>query len=287
MPPQAVTTLREALTGARSQIEALGSDEAALEAELLLMHALGVDRAPLYARLQDPLKADVSETFEALLKRRLAHEPVAYITGHREFFGLDFEVSPAALIPRPETETLVELTLAFAREHRGDITIADIGTGAGTIAISLASQLASARITATDVSQEALELARRNAKQLGVSERIDFRPGDLLWPLESPVEILVANLPYVTTAQWQPMPPEIREHEPHSALDGGVDGLDIIRRLLNDAPSRLAPNGALFCEIGDWQGDTVRSLAAKAFPNARIEVHPDLAGRDRVLAVYC
>ncbi|MEK7248243.1 MAG: peptide chain release factor N(5)-glutamine methyltransferase, partial [Chloroflexota bacterium] len=194
---------------------------------------------------------------------------------------------PAALIPRPETETLVELALAFTREHGGDVAIADIGTGAGTIAISLASALANARIIATDVSPKALELARRNAKQLGVSERIDFRPGDLLASLDSPFDVIAANLPYVTTEQWEAMPPEIREHEPRSALDGGADGLDVIRRLLNDAPGHLATNGALFCEIGDWQGDVVHDLASKAFPNARIQVHPDLAGRDRVLAVYC
>lgn len=282
-----MTTPRDALTRARQRIEDLGSDEAALEAELLLMHALGIDRTRLYARLQEPLDAGDDDAFEALLQRRLAHEPVAYITGHREFFGLDFEVSHAALIPRPETETMVELALAFAREHGGDVTIADIGTGAGTIAISLARELANARIITTDVSQKALELARRNAKRLGVSERIDFRPGDLLSPLESPVDILAANLPYVTTGQWQAMPPEIREHEPRSALDGGADGLDAIRRLLSDAPGYLAANGALFCEIGDWQGKAVRDLAAKAFPHARIQVHPDLAGRDRVLAVYC
>lgn len=282
-----MTTIRDTLTSARKQIESLGSDEAALEAELLMMHALGVDRAHLYERLPDKIEPGEAEAFAVLLVRRLAHEPLPYITGHREFFGLDFEVSPAALIPRPETETLVELALAFARKRGGALAIADVGAGAGTIAIALARELPEATVVATDSSPEALSLARRNAERLGVAGRVDFRRGDLLSPLERPVDLVAANLPYVTTEQWEAMPPEIREHEPREALDGGPDGLDLIRRLLHDAPAHLLPGGALFCEIGDWQGEAARALAEEAFPGARIEVHTDLAGRDRVLAVYC
>lgn len=282
----AVSTLRDALTGAQRKIETLGSDEAALEAELLLMHALGMDRARLYARLNEPLDSATDSVFAALVLRRLAREPVAYITGHREFFGLDFEVSPAALIPRPETETLVQLVVAFSRSRQQPVTIADIGTGAGVIAISLSMELPDARVIATDESVEALELAKRNADRL-VPGRIEFRQGDLLAPLDSAVEIIAANLPYVTVAQWKEMPPEIRDYEPRSALDGGSDGLDVIRRLLEAAPAFLNPDGALFCEIGEWQGAEVREIASAAFPGARIEILADLAGRDRVLAAYC
>jgi release factor glutamine methyltransferase len=284
---ESVSTIHDALAEGRHAIEGIGSDEAALEAELLMRHALGVDRAHLYERLQDPLDAVRLAEYRALLERRLAHEPTAYIIGDREFFGLDFEVSPAALIPRPETETLVEMVIAYARERAGPLNIADVGVGAGTIAVALAHELADVRIVATDTSQGALDLARRNAERHGIANRIDFRLGDLLAPIEAPVDVIAANLPYVTTELWEAMPPEIREHEPRAALDGGADGLDVVRRLLADAPAHMAPGGALFCEIGDWQGEAVRNLAANAFPDARVEVHLDLAGRDRVLALYC
>lgn len=287
MEAPAPATLRGVLREARNKIEALGSEEAALEAELLLMHALGIDRAKLYQRFNEALTDEEAVAFQAMVSRRLAHEPVPYITGRREFFGLDFAVAPAVLIPRPETETLVELALAFARSRPAtSLTIADIGVGAGTIAISLAVHLPPAAIIATDVSQDALVLARRNAQRHGVAECIDIRLGDLLAPLNEPIDIIAANPPYVTTVQWEAMPPEIREHEPRVALDGGADGLDVVRRLLMQAPHHLGAGGALFCEIADWQGEAARAQAAGAFPRAHIEVCSDLAGRDRVLAVY-
>ncbi len=277
--------IREALLESR---RALQGDEPALEAELLLMHALGVDRAHLYQRLAEPLAPEASGAHRRLLERRLAGEPLPYITGHREFFALNFEVTPAALIPRPETETLVELAIAFARERCAGrrIAIADIGTGSGVIAVALAHEVPLARIVATDISADALALARRNAARHDVADRIDFREGDLLEPLVEPVQIIAANLPYVTTAQWQDSPPEIRDHEPRVALDGGSDGLDVIRRFVFEAPARLAEGGALFCEIGAWQGEEAREIARRAFADARIEIARDLAGRDRVLAVY-
>jgi release factor glutamine methyltransferase len=277
--------IRDALREGRRQ---LSGDEASLEAELLLMHALGVDRAHLYQRLTEPLSPEVIDAYRRLRERRVAHEPLPYITGHHEFFALDFEVTPAALIPRPETETLVELAIAFARERYAgqSITIADVGAGSGIIAVSLARELPMARVIATDISSDALALALRNAQRHDVATRIDFREGDLLEPLSNPVQIIAANLPYVTTAQWQDSPPEIRDHEPRLALDGGADGLDLIRRLLTQAPERLAEGGALFCEIGAWQGDEARELARRAFPDAHTEIARDLAGRDRVLAVY-
>jgi release factor glutamine methyltransferase len=277
--------IRQALRKARRR---LPGDEAALEAELLLMHALGVDRARLYQRLAEPLSSEASEPYRRLLERRLGGEPLAYITGHREFFGLDFETTPDALIPRPETETLVEIAIAFVRERFAaqPITIADVGTGSGVIAVALARELPLTRIIATDVSTDALTLARRNAARHDVADRIESREGELLGLLAAPVQIIAANLPYVTTAQWQDSPPEIHDHEPRLALDGGPDGLDVIRRLLLQAPARLAESGALFCEIGAWQGDAARELAREAFPRAQIEIARDLSGRDRVLAVY-
>ncbi len=280
--------ISEALRQGTRLIQSSGSDEARLEAELLLMHTLKTDRVHLYERLQDELPVRAGNYYRRLLNRRLAHEPTPYIVGHKEFFGLEFETSRSALIPRPETETLVELAIDFARDRyaQNPFTIADVGAGSGVIAIALASELPNARVIATDVSKRALALARRNAERHAVAARIEFVEGDTLLPIKGRAEIIAANLPYVTTEDWLATPPEIREREPRRALDGGADGLRYIRRFLHQAPEKLARNGALFAEIGDRQGATARSLAEAAFPAAAVEVKPDLAGRDRVLCVY-
>ena len=295
-----MTALREALHRAAQALAEAGSEEAALEAELLLAHALGTDRTHLYQRLPDDLPPDAVAAFEALLRRRLAHEPVPYITGRKEFYGLEFEVTPAAIIPRPETETLIELVLGFTGE-RGLATprIADVGVGCGAIAVTLAVSLPQAEVIGVDISAEALALARRNAERHSVAARIDFREGDLLTPLAAhpepkpgvsrdssrTVDVIAANLPYVRTADFEAGPPEIREHEPRLGLDGGPDGLDLIRRLLRDAPSYLEAGGALFAEIGEEQGEAARALAVGCFPRAQIEIKQDLSGLDRVLVV--
>ncbi len=281
-----MTSISEALRrGSRALVEA-GSDEATLEAELLLAHALNTDRTHLYQRLRDQLTPQTESAFDDLLQRRLAHEPTAYILGHREFYGLEFQVTPDAIIPRPETETLVELVLDRARSASArEMRIADIGVGCGAIAVALAVNLSGAEIIAIDVSPLALALARRNAARHEASERISFLEGDLLEPLDAPVDVIAANLPYVTTAELEAAPPEINEHEPRLGLDGGADGLRLIQRLLRDAPPHLKPGGALFAEIGDQQGEAALTLAAAAFPRARIEVKQDLSRLDRVLVV--
>jgi len=279
-------TLREALHRAAAALAAAGSEEASLEAELLLAHALGTDRTHLYQRLPDDLLPDAATAFEALLRRRLSHEPVPYITGRKEFYGLEFEVTPAAIIPRPETETLIELVLGFAERGLTAPRIADVGVGCGAIAVTLAVSLPRAEIIAVDISAEALALARRNAERHGVAARIDFREGDLLAPLAVQVDVIAANLPYVRSGDFEAGPPEIREHEPRLGLDGGPDGLRLIERLLRDAPACMEPGGALFAEIGEEQGEAALSLAGACFPQARIEVRKDLSGLDRVLVVY-
>jgi release factor glutamine methyltransferase len=280
--------ISEALRRGTRLIQSTGSDEARLEAELLLMHALKTDRVHLYERLQDELPARAADHYQRLLDRRATHEPTPYIIGHKEFFGLEFEVARSALIPRPETEMLVELTVDFARDRYADnrFTAVDVGTGSGVIAIAIASQLPSARVIATDVSKRATALARRNAERHHVAARIEFVDGDTLLPVKGQAEIIAANLPYVTTEDWLAAPPEIREWEPRRALEGGGDGLRCIRRLFRQAPEKLARNGALFAEIGDRQGAAARSLAEEAFPDAQVEVRPDLTGRDRVICVY-
>ena len=278
----------EALRRGTRLIESTGSDEARLEAELLLMHALKTDRVHLYERLQDDLTTRASEYYQRLLDRRRVHEPTPYIVGHKEFFGMEFEVSRSTLIPRPETETLVELIIDFARDRstHNRFTAVDVGTGAGVIAIAMACELPNARVIATDVSKRAMALALRNAERHDVAERIEFVDGDTLFPVEGTTNVIAANLPYVTTEDWLAAPPEIREWEPRKALDGGVDGLRCIRRLFRQAPEKLARDGALFAEIGDRQGKAARSLAEEAFPEAEVEIRPDLAGRDRVICVY-
>ncbi len=277
----------EALRQARRLLPQV-SDEPELEAELLLRHCLGVDRASLYRLLTAELSEEEQQRFRDLVRRRLIHEPTAYIIGHKEFFGLDFEVTPAAIIPRPETEVLVELAIEAAHKKllADALPIADVGTGSGAIAVALASALPEGKITATDTSPEALELAQRNAARHRVDKRIRCLQSDLLDTVPGRVDVLVANLPYVTTADWKALPPEIKDHEPREGLDGGPDGLRVIERLLEQAPARLSPSGVLLAEIGDMQGRAAKAAARAAFPEAAVKVMPDPSGRDRVLAVH-
>ena len=277
----------EALRQARRLLPQV-SDEPELEAELLLRHCLGVDRASLYRLLTAELSEEEQQRFRDLVRRRLIHEPTAYIIGHKEFFGLDFEVTPVAIIPRPETEVLVELAIEAAHKKllADALPIADVGTGSGAIAVALASALPEGKITATDTSPEALELAQRNAARHRVDKRIRFLQSDLLDTVPGRVDVLVANLPYVTTADWKALPPEIKDHEPREGLDGGPDGLRVIERLLEQAPARLSPSGVLLAEIGDMQGRAAKAAARAAFPEAAVKVMPDPSGRERVLAVH-
>jgi release factor glutamine methyltransferase len=280
-----VTSLRQALTGARSSLRNAGLDEAGIEAEVLLRHVLGFDRATLFKKLDEPLPDEPRVVFEGLIARRQAGEPTAYITGHREFYGRDFEVTPATLIPRPETELLAEAVIEAAGRLAGlrGPLIADVGTGSGIIAVTLALELPRAEVYASDVSLEALNVARANAERHGLTRRIAFRRCSLLDGFETQLDLIVANLPYVTLADWQALPREIREHEPRIALAAGVDGLDLIRRLLRQAPRYLLPGGAVLLEFGIGQAEAIEALAAAAFPNAQIAVRQDFAGLPRVL----
>ena len=281
-------TLAQALHRAEELLRAEGIEDSWLEAEVLLRHALGLDRHALFARLHEPIALDQEAAYQALLERRLAREPTAYILGRREFYGLELECTPAALVPRPETELLVEEALRIAESGvKGQETweIVDVGTGNGAIAVALAVNLPSARIAAIDVSAEALALARRNAARHDVAQRISFVQGDLLSPLIAPVDLIVANLPYVRSGDWKALPPEIRNHEPRQALDGGPEGTAVLERLLRQAPSYLRLPGWLLAEIGDDQAARLGEVAAASFPGGRIEIKQDLAGLDRLLLV--
>ena len=276
--------LAQALHEATEALQAAGIEDAWLEAEVLLRYTLNLDRAHLYACLQEDLSAGDQAVFHTLLARRLAHEPTAYIVGQREFYGLDLETAPAALIPRPETELLVQEALARARHSEG-LLIVDVGTGNGAIAVALAVHLRQAALVAIDLSREALALAARNARRHGVESRISFLQADLLAPLAQPVDLIVANLPYVRSEDWEALPPEIREHEPRIALDGGPDGLREIGRLLEQAPSHLRPGGSLLVEMGFLQAAPALALACRCFPGAAARILPDAAGLERLLAV--
>lgn len=281
-------TLEEALRAAQADLAAAGIEDAWLEAEVLLRHALGLDRARLLSRLREELSPTEHAPFRSLVGRRLAHEPTAYIVGHREFYGLELETTPAALIPRAETELLVEevLSVLTAGGKRAEPwLVADVGTGNGAVAVALATHLPAATVHAVEVSAEALALARRNADRHGVTERIHFHRGDLLDPLPEPVDAIAANLPYVRSADWEALPPEIRDHEPRAALDGGPTGLREVERLLRQAPDFLRPGGVLAAEIGWDQGPQASAIARLCFPRAIVGVKRDLAGLDRVLLV--
>jgi len=276
--------LAQALHEATEALRAAGIEDAWLEAEVLLRHTLDLDRAHLYARLQEDLSGGDQAVFHSLLARRLAHEPTAYIVGQREFYGLDLETTPAALIPRPETEILVQEALARAC-HRERLLIVDVGTGNGAIAVALAVHLPQAALVAIDLSREALALAVRNARRHGVESRISFLQADLLAPLAQPADLIVANLPYVCSGDWEALPPEIREHEPRVALDGGPDGLREIERLLEEVPSYLRPGGSILVELGPSQAAPALALARRCFPGAAARIQPDAAGLDRLLAI--
>jgi len=276
-------TLAEALHAAQSGLRDAGIDDAGLEAEVLLRHVVGLESAQLYARLRDPLDDADLQAFQRLVERRMAHEPTAYIVGHREFYGLDLETTPDALIPRPETELLVDEALRVAPPE--PCIVADVGTGCGAIAVALATGLPQATVYAIDASQRALALAARNVQRLGLADRVRILHGELLDPLPEPVDVIVANLPYVKTSDWEALPPEIREHEPREALDGGADGTALVEKLLRATPSHLRPGGRLLAEIGWDEGERLAAIARACFPAARIAVEKDLAGLDRLLIV--
>ena len=255
---------------------------------MLLAHVLETSRAVLIAHHERPLTPAQLDQYQALVRRRAANYPLPYLTGRIEFYGLEFEVTPDVLIPRPETETLVDLAL-----RRRPARVVDVGTGSGCIAVSLAVHLPEVTVYAVDVSPAALAIARRNAERHGVAERVRLLAGDLLGPLPGPLDLIVSNPPYVPTDERAALPASVRDHEPRLALDGGPDGLALVRRLLAQAPAVLrnpapvtgCPGGGLLIEIGANQGEAASRLARAFFPHATVRVHPDLAGRDRVLEV--
>jgi len=277
----------EQLRAAKDRLTEAGCDSPRLDAELLLAHTLSLGRAQLYARWEQLLSDEQQGVYYGLVQRRVQREPLAYIVGHKEFFGLEFEVDRNVLIPRPETELLVEQAIQIAHQVApdGDLKIADIGTGSGAIAVSLAISLPDATVDAVDWSVKALAVATRNRRRHGVDSRVQLFRGDLLLALPEPVDIVVANLPYIGRSEYATIAPEIRLFEPVEALDGGEDGLDLIRRLLGQAARQRKPPQVILLEIGATQGEAVLDLAGKIFFGAEMLLSQDYAGLDRIVTV--
>ena len=267
----------QALAQARLIFTNSGVEESFLEGEILLRHTLGIDRASLFASLNEELTAVQAELFLQLVERRQG-EPSAYITGHREFFGMDFKVDRRVLIPRQETELLVERVIDLYRRNKYS-TIADIGTGSGCIAISLARHLNGVHVYAVDISPDALAVAAQNSVLHNVQDKITFITGNLLEPLAGPVDIIVANLPYVKKADMNLKP------EPELALDGGNEGLEKISNLCRQAPGKIKPGGRLLLEIGQGQAAAVKTIIHSVFPGGVVDFYKDLSGIDRVVSV--
>lgn len=270
-------------------LSAAGIEDARSEARLLLQEVLSVSRAWLMAHPEAIVSPDQRRRYESSVQRRACHEPAAYITGHKEFFGLDLEVGPAVLIPRPETEILLELAIGICQrlsEAKGrDLVVADLGTGSGAIAIALAVSCPEIHIVAVDTSPEALELSQRNAERHGVADRIDFRHGNLLEGVDKRLDLLVANLPYVPSDEVDRLMPEVARYEPRAALDGGSDGTMLIRRAMEQAKARMQRPWALLFEIGDGQGASLLEFARALYPDADVRLTRDYAGLDRVLSI--
>ncbi len=260
-------------------------DAPRLTAEVVLAHALDLTRTQLLAKHDCPLAPDQLARARRDLDRLVNGEPLAYVVGHKEFYDVDLLTDRRALIPRPETECLIEYALEHLADRPAALRIADIGTGSGAIAVTLAKHLLQARLIAIDLSPDAVDLARQNAQRMGVEARIEFRVGSLLDPVHEPLDLLTANLPYIEDKDWPYLARTIRGHEPKMAFIGGPDGLDLVRQLLHDAPRVLHPGSLILLEIGAYQGDAVTEIAWQNFPQAHIEIKPDYAGLDRLAVI--
>ena len=272
-------TIRELVAAASDRLRDAGITVAAnLDARLLAQHVLGWDTAKLLASAGDLAPETFPAAYGALVARRAAREPLAYITGHKEFFGLDLEVTPAVLIPRPETELIVEAALASLPETQL-FTMIDACTGAGNVAIAVAKHRRNARIVATDISEKALEVARRNAARHGVENRVTCVAADLFGDLAGPVDIITANPPYVNESNAPGLQPEVGGHEPHVALfGGGSDGLKMVERVVREAPPLLRPGGFLIFEFGFGQEVEVEALVRASKALTLLDLARDLQG---------
>ena len=279
--------LRTVIQDIHQKLETAGIPDARLEAEVLVMNVMRMARQNIFGEQDTEVSRQQQTALDGLLDRRSNREPLAYLLGQREFYGINVMLTPAVLIPRAETEGLVEhaLFMALMGMESTDMTIADVGTGSGAIAINLAIHLPAAKIFAVDVADEVLDVAAFNIRAHGVSERVILGIGDLLEPVPEPIDLIVANLPYIPTDRISTLQPEVQQ-EPALALDGGPDGLDLIRRLLTQAESKLKDSGIILLEMDPNQIPVVQELALQHFPEGSTSVEQDLASMDRILTIY-
>lgn len=275
-------TVRRLLEWTEDFLRKKGFEGPRLEAQILLAHALGCQKIDLYVRHEEEPAEDKRTVFREMIRKRADGMPVAYLVGYREFYSLPFAVSPAVLIPRPETETLVVQALGAMRSMESPHVL-DIGTGSGCVAITLAKRHKSARLTAVDVSPAALQVAAANADRHKLSDRVTFLEGDLFGPVNGHAfDVIVSNPPYIADAEFAALDRGVREFEPRAALAGGTDGLDFYRRIAAEAAGHLSPGGTVLVEIGATQGAAVRELFETQIGPTK--VHLDSAGRPRVVA---
>ncbi len=286
-----MTTLRDVLTRGRRLLIQAGQDSDRLDTQVLLEHVLGIDRAILYSHPEREVTAEQEQQFLALIERRMQGEPIAYILGNEEFYGLDFLVDKRVLIPRPETEMLVENALRLVRERldaKQTPLVADIGTGSGAIPITLAvEEVRLPYLYAIDISTDALAVAQQNCLRHSVEQRVHLLHGDLLMPLPEPVDMLIANLPYVGTDEVDVMTRDVLNYEPYQALFSGPNGLDLLQRFFEQVHmlEKLKPHGVMLLEIGYRQRELLTKILKSTLPDATVIFQKDYAGWDRMLQV--
>ena len=281
-----MASIRETIRETHQTLETIGIPDARLEAEVMVMTVMRMNRQNIFAEQETQVPANETQQLAEIIAQRLERVPLAYILGYREFYGINVVVTPSVLIPRPETEGMVEHTLFMAlmgMETR-ELSIADVGTGSGAIAVNLAIHLPAARIYAVDISEPALDVAAWNIRAHSVADRVRLGHGDLLEAVPEPVDVIVANLPYIPTQRIPELQPEVRQ-EPGMALDGGPDGLDLVRRLLLQAPGKLNSPGIILLELDPDQFPAAEAEALQHFPDAEISAEQDLAHQDRIMVI--
>ncbi len=262
-----------------------GIESPRLDVEVLLAHLLQVERPQLLIRRDERLSSAQIEVFTALVQRRAQHEPVAYLVGQCPFYDVTLQVTPDVLIPRPESEHLVEEALAWAAKQSGPLRLADVGTGSGALALVLARHLPRAQVLAVDISLAALRVAHENLRRYGLAERVELVQADLLAPLATSLDLIVANLPYLDAQAMGCLPPHIAQYEPTLALDGGAGGIEIMARLVAQLPTRLARPGLALLELDPHQVEPLQTRVRRTLPDAHIRLIRDYAGHQRVLAI--